>query len=86
MAKTLEKKEKKEKNVKKVSKEAKKKKAKKAPKENYFKGVNKELKLVKWPTFGEVIKYTVSTIVFCLILCALFMFLNYLLALVKGAL
>lgn len=55
-----------------------------APKESYFKKVRKELKLVKWPTAKEVLKYTISTIVFCLILCAIFMLLNLGLSIVKG--
>ena len=46
--------------------------------------VKKELKLVKWPTAKEVLKYTISTVVFCLILCCLFMLLNLLLSVVKG--
>lgn len=80
MAKETEKKK-----VKKVekTKETKKKKVSKGTKEGYLKKVEKELKLVKWPSAKEVFKYTVSTIVFCLILCALFMLLNYLLATVK---
>lgn len=79
----------KEKNkVKKITKqkETKKKKVKKGPKESYFKKVGKELKLVKWPTFKEVLKYTISTIVLCLILCALFRLLYQLLAAIKGGL
>lgn len=60
------------------------KKIKKGPKEGYFKKLNKELKLVKWPKANEVLKYTLSTIVFCLILCAVFMLLNLLLSVVKG--
>lgn len=57
---------------------------KKSTKESYFKKVRKELKLVKWPTAKEVLKYTISTIVFCLLLCALFMLLNLVLSLIKG--
>lgn len=60
------------------------KKSKKSVKESYFKKVRKELKLVKWPTAKEVLKYTISTIVFCLLLCALFMLLNLVLSLIKG--
>ena len=77
------------KKVTKVTKEAKKnnvktKKEKKGPKESYFKKVNKELKLVKWSTLKEVLKYTISTIAFCIILCCLFMALNVILSIVKG--
>lgn len=52
--------------------------------DGYFKEVRKELKLVKWPSAKEVIKYTISTIIFCAILCGIFMLLNLLMSLVKG--
>lgn len=70
------------KNVKKV-KTVKKEKSK-APKESYLKGVKKEMKLVKWPSFKEVVKYTIATVVLCLIVCGFFLLLNLLLSLVKG--
>lgn len=70
------------KNVKKV-KTVKKAKTK-APKESYLKGVKKEMKLVKWPTFKEVIKYTIATVIMCLVVCGFFLLLNLLLSLVKG--
>ncbi len=70
------------KNVKKV-KTVKKTKTK-APKESYLKGVKKEMKLVKWPTFKEVIKYTIATVIMCLVVCGFFLLLNLLLSLVKG--
>lgn len=78
-----------QKKVTKVTKDAKKqnnkaKKVSKGPKESYIKKVKKELKLVKWPTAKEVLKYTISTVVFCIILCCLFMALNLLLSVVKG--
>lgn len=78
-----------QKKVTKVTKDAKKqnnkaKKVSKGPKESYIKKVKKELKLVKWPTAKEVLKYTISTMVFCIILCCLFMALNLLLSVVKG--
>lgn len=56
----------------------------KAPKESYLKGVKKEMKLVKWPTFKEVIKYTIATVIMCLVVCGFFLLLNLLLSLVKG--
>ena len=56
----------------------------KVKKENYFKGVIKEMKLVKWPTFKEVIKYTIATVIMCLVVCGFFLLLNLLLSLVKG--
>lgn len=69
-----------------MAKETKKKvkKSKKIKKENYLKNVNKELKLVKWPSGKDIIKYTIATIIFCVILCILFILLNAGLSLVKG--
>ena len=77
---------KKEKTVsnKEVKKVNKKKERKKVEKDGYFKLVKKEMKMVKWPTFKEVLKYTVSTIVFCVILCGIFMFLDLIMSIVKG--
>ena len=59
-------------------------KEKKAKKESYVKGVKKELKLVKWPDAKEIVKYTIATIVFCIILVAFFELLNVILAYIKG--
>ena len=56
----------------------------KTKKENYFKGVKKEMKLVKWPTFRDVLKNTIATIVFCAVVCAFFLLLNLILSVVKG--
>lgn len=87
MAKSLEKDEKKlpEKKVnKKNSTKKNVKKEKKVKKESYLKGVRKEMKLVKWPTWKEVIKNTIATIVLCLIVCGFFLLLNLLLSIVKG--
>ncbi len=61
-----------------------KKKVTNAPKESYLKKVGKELKLVKWPTAKEVIKYTISTIIFCAFLCLIFMALNLIMSLIRG--
>ncbi len=59
-------------------------KEKKVKKESYIKGVKKELKLVKWPDAKEIVKYTIATIVFCIILVAFFELLNVILAYIKG--
>ena len=56
----------------------------KSPKESYLKGVKKEMKLVKWPSFKEVVKYTIATVGLCLVVCGFFLLLNLLLSLVKG--
>ena len=56
----------------------------KTKKESYLKGVKKEMKLVKWPTWKEVIKNTLATIVMVLFIVGFFLLLNLLLAVVKG--
>lgn len=73
-----------EKEIKKTTKKNTTNKKKTQKKENYFKSIKKELKLVKWPTFKEVVKYTLATIVFCVVLCAFFILLNMLMAWIKG--
>lgn len=56
----------------------------KVKKENYIKSVIKEMKLVKWPTWKEVIKSTISTLVLIIIIVVFFLLLNLLLSVVKG--
>ena len=56
----------------------------KQPQEGYFKQVRKEMKLVKWPSGKDVLKYTIPTIIFCLILCLIFMGLNLIMSLIRG--
>ena len=56
----------------------------KVKKEGYFKSVIKELKLVKWPTWKEVLKNTIATIVLIVIVVVFFLLLNLLLSIVKG--
>ena len=63
---------------------SKKKEVSRVPKEKFFTKIKKELKLVKWPTFKEIFKYTVATIVFCIILVLFFEVLNLLMAYIKG--
>ena len=53
-------------------------------KEGLIKGIKKEIKLVKWPEKKEIIKYTISTLVFCIIVALFFVLLTYLLSVVKG--
>ncbi|NMA51350.1 MAG: preprotein translocase subunit SecE [Mollicutes bacterium] len=65
----------------KVSKKSNKNKAKK---ESYLSGVKKELKLVKWPTWKEVLKNTLATIILCFLLSGFFLLLNLLLSIIKG--
>lgn len=71
--------------AKKELKETKKKKAPKVKKESYMAGVTSELKKVKWPSKNEVIKYTVATIVFVLVLVIFFLLLNLGMSIIKEA-
>ena len=52
--------------------------------DNYFSKLMKELRLVKWPSFKEVAKYTISTVIFCIFIVAFFLLLNLLMSLIKG--
>lgn len=69
--------------VKKQDKNKKKKESSK-PSESYLKQVRKEMKLVKWPSGKDVLKYTISTIIFCVLLCLIFMGLNLIMSLIRG--
>ena len=60
------------------------KKNKKGKKERYFTKVRKELKLVKWPTFKEVLKYSIATIIFVVLICCFFILLNLIMSWIKG--
>ncbi len=62
----------------------KKKEKKKTPKESYFSGVKAELKKVKWPTFNEMVKYTVATVIFCIVLALFFQGVDLLASYIKG--
>lgn len=57
---------------------------KKIKKTGYFKGVKNELSKVKWPEGKEVLKYTVSTIVFILVVVGFFILLNFGMSGLKG--
>lgn len=69
---------------KKQVKASKAKKETKQPQEGYFKQVRKEMKLVKWPSAKDVLKYTISTIIFCVVLCLIFMGLTAIMSLIRG--
>ena len=62
------------------------KKEKKKNNDSYLSGVKFELKKVSWPKFKDIIKYTLATVVFCLVLAGYFSLLNLILSLIKGAL
>lgn len=76
-----------EKEVKKSKRksETKKNKVKKAKKESYLAGVKSEISKVKWPTKKDVLKYTIATLVFIIILVAFFVLLSLLMSVIKGA-
>ena len=70
----------KEKSKSKTVKNTKTKKAKKS----YLKAVRSEMSKVVWPKRNELIKYTIATIVFVIILVGFFLLLNLGLSVVKG--
>ncbi len=72
------------KNIEKSKKIVKKQTKKEEKKEGLIKGIKKEIKLVKWPEKKEIIKYTISTLVFCIVVALFFVLLTYLLSVVKG--
>lgn len=78
-----------EKDVKKTKKKTEIKKDKKTKekvkKESYFEGVKNELSKVKWPTKKDVLKYTIATLVFIVILVVFFVLISLLMSVVKGA-
>ncbi len=53
-------------------------------KKNSSSTLKKELQMVKWPSFKDIVKYTLATIVFCIILVIFFEILNLIMAYVKG--
>ena len=57
---------------------------KKVKKEPFLKQVRNEMKLVKWPTWKEVLKNTIATIVLVIIVVVFFLLLNFALSYVKG--
>lgn len=61
------------------------KKEKKVKKEGKLKGLRMELKKVSWPSRKDVLKYSVATLVFCIVVMAFFGLLDLGLSIVKGA-
>ncbi len=62
------------------------KKSKKTKKVSYLKSVKSELKKVKWPSKLEIVKYTIATLVFIIIVTSFFVALNLLMSFIKGVL
>ena len=56
----------------------------KEKKESFFKGVKEEMKMVRWPSFKEVLKYTLATFIMCLIFIVFFLLINLLASFIKG--
>ena len=74
-----------EKDIKKKSKTTKKKEvSKKAKKEKFLNGVKLELNKVVWPDKKDVLKYTMATLVFCIVVMVFFQALNFGLSVIKG--
>ena len=49
-----------------------------------LKGIKAELKKVTWPSKKDIIKYSIATLVFCIILMLFFQLLDFGLSVVKG--
>ncbi len=76
---------KKEKKVKQTKNLKKKEKKTKVKKESYIAGVKSEISKVKWPSKQEVLKYTIATIVFMVVLAVFFELLTLIMAMLGGA-
>ena len=71
------------KDMKKGTKKVKKQKETKR-KEGFFKGIKVELKKVTWPSKKDILKYSVATLVFCIVVMVFFQLLDFGLSIVKG--
>lgn len=69
---------------KKDNKEKESKKKEKEKKDGYFKQVSKELKKVVWPSVGDIFKYSLAVIIFCVLLCLFFVGIDLIASLIKG--
>ena len=69
---------------KKDNKEKESKKTEKEKKDGYFKQVSKELKKVVWPSVGDIFKYSLAVIIFCVLLCLFFVGIDLIASLIKG--
>ena len=59
-------------------------KVKKEKKPGFLKETGSEMKKVSWPTKKDVAKYTLATLMFCLIVVGFFQLLNLALSFIKG--
>lgn len=60
------------------------KKSTKKNRDNIIKGVFSEMKKVKWPEAKNIVKYSLATFIFCLILVAYFQGLDFVSSLIRG--
>ena len=60
-------------------------KTKKPRKEKFLSSVKQEIKKVVWPSKKDVLKYTVATLIFCIIVMIFFQSLDLGLSVIKGA-
>jgi preprotein translocase subunit SecE len=67
-----------------MKKKEKKVKEKKIKKDGLFKKIRLEMKKVTWPSRKEVLKYSVATIIFCVIIMIFFQALDFVLSVIKG--
>ena len=58
--------------------------AKKAKEDRLLSNVKKEMKEVRWPKAKDVFKYTMATLVLCVIFIIFFILINLLASFVKG--
>lgn len=65
-------------------KKKKEKKQTKTKKESFLKGVRLELKKVTWPTKKDVFKYSIATLIFCVVVMIFFQILDLGLSVIKG--
>lgn len=56
----------------------------KSNKEGFISSIKAEMKKVKWPSFKEMLKYTIATIALVVVVALLFELLNVIISLVKG--
>ena len=59
-------------------------KTKKTSKQSFLKEVKAEMKKVKWPTKKEMVKYSITTLLFILLFAGFFYLIDVLFALLKG--
>ena len=69
---------------KKENKEKQSKKKEKEKKDSYLKQESKELKKVVWPSVGDIFKYSLAVIIFCVLLCLFFVGIDLIASLIKG--